>query len=124
MTKLVNLLGRKPALAAEKPSGSPEPKKSDMELDQELFFPLATQLTARRTQIADLQRRVQQQGSDLQITRDENRRVIERAATADKRAVQLEGQTQAAQQKAMLAEKERVTVQAAHDKALNEFAQV
>ena len=37
------------------------------------------ELVARRTQIADLQRRVQEQGNDLQITRDENRRITERA---------------------------------------------
>ena len=81
------------------------------------------ELVARRTQIADLQRRVQEQGNDLQITRDENHRITERAASADKRSVQLEGESQAAKQKAMLAEQERSSIQSALDKALAEYAQ-
>ena len=80
------------------------------------------ELVARRTQIADLQRRVQEQGNDLQIIRDENRRITERAASADKRSVQLEGESQAAKQKAMLAEQERSSIQSALDKALAEYA--
>jgi chromosome segregation ATPase len=82
------------------------------------------ELTARRTHIAELQRHAQQQGSDLQLTREENRRLGERAAIADKRMVQLEGQAQAAQQKAMQAEQERAAVQASLDKALAELAQI
>jgi chromosome segregation ATPase len=82
-----------------------------------------TELNARRTQITDLQRRVQEQGNDLQITRDENRRITERAAAADKRSVQLEGEAQAAKQRAMLAEEERASVQTALDRALAEYAQ-
>lgn len=81
------------------------------------------ELTARRTHIAELQRHVQQQGADLQTTREENSRLGERIATADKRTVQLEGETHAAQQKAMQSAKERAAVQASLDKALNEFAQ-
>ena len=54
MTKLVNLLGRKPASAAEKPSGSPEPEKSDIELDHELFFPLAAQLGQENETVRNL----------------------------------------------------------------------
>ena len=50
------------------------------------------ELRARRTHIAELQRHAQQQDSDLQLARDENRRFSERIAAADKRAVQLEGQ--------------------------------
>jgi chromosome segregation ATPase len=82
-----------------------------------------SELTSRRAQIADLQRRVQEQGNDLQITRDENRRMTERSASSDKRSVQLEGESQAAKQKAMLSEQERTSVQAALDKALAEYAQ-
>ena len=66
---------------------------------------------------------MQQQGSELQLTRDENRRLGERFATADKRMVQLEGETRIAQQKAMQADNERVAVQAALDKALNDHSQ-
>ena len=82
------------------------------------------ELTARRTHIAELQRHAQQQGSDLELAREENRRLGERIATADKRMVQLEGQAQAAQQKAMQADQERAAVQASLDKALAELAQI
>jgi chromosome segregation ATPase len=81
------------------------------------------ELAARRTQIAELQRHAQQQGSDLQLTRDENLRLIERIALADKRAVQLDGQTQAALQKAMQADQERAAVQASLNKAQADLAQ-
>jgi hypothetical protein len=83
----------------------------------------AAELNTRRTQVAELQRHVQQQGSELQLTRDENRRLGERYAIADKRMVQAEDQARAAQQKAMQANNERVAVQAAHDKALEDYAQ-
>ena len=82
------------------------------------------ELTARRTHIAELQRHAQQQGSDLQLTRDENLRLSERIALADRRMVQIEGQAQAAQQKAMQANQERAAVQASLDKALAELAQI
>jgi chromosome segregation ATPase len=82
------------------------------------------ELTARRTHIAELQRHAQQQGSDLELARDENRKLGERAAAADRRMVQLEGQAQAAQQKAMQAEQERGAVKASLDKALAELAQI
>ena len=49
--------------------------------------------------------------------RDENRRLVERVAAADKRMVQLEGEAQAAQQKAMQSTQERAAVQASLDKA-------
>ena len=51
MTKLVTFLGRRTAPAVEKPAPAPQPltataaaEKSDIELDQDLFFPAATQL--------------------------------------------------------------------------------
>ena len=51
MTKLVTFLGRKTVSAIEKPAAAPQPltataaaEKSDIELDQDLFFPAATQL--------------------------------------------------------------------------------
>lgn len=83
----------------------------------------AAEINTRRSQVAELHRQVQQQGSDLQLTRDENRRLGERAATADKRMVQFEGEARAAQQKATQANNERVAVRAALDKALNDYSQ-
>jgi len=81
------------------------------------------ELSAYRSHIAELQRHAQQQASDLQLTCDENRRLGERVATADQRTVQLEGQAQTAQQKAMQANQERAAMQASLDKTLGELAQ-
>ena len=49
MTKFASLLGRKPMLVTETPKGpaapaTPAPDRNVLELDQELFFPLASQL--------------------------------------------------------------------------------
>src|SRR5258708_12706032 len=51
MTKLVTFLGRKTVSAVDKPAPAPQhltataaAEKSDIELDQDLFFPAATQL--------------------------------------------------------------------------------
>ena len=49
------------------------------------------ELTARRSHVAELQRHLQQQNSDLQQIREENRQHIERVTTTDRRSVQLEG---------------------------------
>lgn len=81
------------------------------------------ELAARRSHIAELQRHVQQQGADLQQHRAENLRLNDRVATADKRTVQLEGETQAAQQKAMQLAQERAVLQASLDKAHADLAQ-
>jgi chromosome segregation ATPase len=81
------------------------------------------ELAARRNQIVDLQRHVQQQGLDLQQTRAENHRIGERVAFAEKRAILLEGEAQAAQQKAMQSAQERTALQAALDNAHAELAQ-
>jgi chromosome segregation ATPase len=83
----------------------------------------AAEIHARRAQVLELQHHVQKQGSELQLTRDENRRLGERLAAIDKRMVQLEAETRTAQQKAMQADNERVALQAALDKALNDCSQ-
>jgi chromosome segregation ATPase len=236
MTKFTSLLGRKPTLVTETPQSPPAPDKNVLELDQELFFPIASQLgeenevvrnllidaehkitelesikislgrlvdpvsktlrafeetkneklslqgvlnstriaysklredltvaekkaatldtecirlrevltvaqqslgaleatraeqsaelTARRAQINEFQRLLQQQAIDLQITREESQRATERANMADKRMGQLEAETAAASQKAMLADQERIVVQSLLDKALNDAAQM
>lgn len=81
------------------------------------------ELSARRSQITDLQRHAHQQGADLQQAREENRRAAERIAGADRRAVQFENEAQTAQQKAQQAIQERAAVQTALDKAHTELAQ-
>ena len=73
MTKLVNLLGRKSPTAAEKPAEStvaapetavavqavpaflkPESEKAEIDIDNELFFPLATQLGQENETVRNL----------------------------------------------------------------------
>ena len=80
------------------------------------------ELTARRTRIAELQRHVQAQGADLQQSRDENRRHVERVTASDRRMVQLESEARSAQQKAMQSLQECAAVQAALDKAHSELS--
>ncbi len=66
---------------------------------------------------------MQLQGADLQQIREENRRHIERVTAADKRMVALEGEAQAAQQKAMQAAQERDSIQSALNKTQADLAQ-
>ena len=63
MTKLVSLLGRKPASGTGKPATAPEPTpapaaavpaKADIELDHELFSPIATQLGQENEAVRNL----------------------------------------------------------------------
>ena len=82
-----------------------------------------SEIAARRTQIAELQLHIQQQSADLQQHRAENGRLIDRVTAADRRAVYLEGETQAAQQKALQSAQERASLQAALDKAHAELSQ-
>src|SRR6185503_1672490 len=53
MTKLVTFLGRKPGSGAEKSPTSPE-QKGEIELDHELFFPIATQLGQENEAVRNL----------------------------------------------------------------------
>src|SRR5262245_57871203 len=76
------------------------------------------ELNARRAQIVDLQRILQQLTSDLQIARDENSRLAERVAFLEKRMVQLEADTNAATHKLALAEQESATVDGLLQKSL------
>lgn len=82
------------------------------------------ELTMRRAQVAELQRSLHQQSAEAQSLREENRRMSERIAAADKRILQLEGAGEEIKQKYLMAERERAAVQAALDKALAELAQV
>jgi crescentin len=83
----------------------------------------SAELGVQRAHVAELQSLVQQQSSDLRLTRDENRRFGERIAAADQRAVQLESQARTAQQTASQANKERAALQASLDKTLSELGQ-
>ena len=78
------------------------------------------ELNARRGQIVDLQRLIQQITCDLQAARDDNLRLTERVAGLDKRLVQLEAEAHAAQQQLQLAEHEKAALSGSLDKALAE----
>jgi len=120
--------------AAEKKSGAfkaectrlqgiVETAKHDIAALERSKAELLAELGVQRAHVAELQNVAQQQASDLRLARDENRRVSDRAAAADQRSVQLEGQAQAAQQEARQANHERAAIQASLDKALGELAQ-
>jgi crescentin len=103
--------------------------QEDLSIAQEYVASLETakaemsaELTAKGNEIADLQRRIQHDAAALQNTREENRRITERNVASDKKTVQLEAETEAARQKATLAERERVTLQASLDEMLSEQA--
>lgn len=81
------------------------------------------ELADHRIRTTELQRLSQHQASDLQLARVENLRLGERAAAADQRAVELEGQMQTIQQQHRQIERERASVQASLDKTFNELAQ-
>lgn len=81
------------------------------------------EINARRAQFGEMQRQLQQQGAELQSTRDENRRINDCFVDADRRMAELESEAQSAQQKAMQATNEREAVQAALDKALSDYTQ-
>jgi chromosome segregation ATPase len=89
------------------------------------------ELTTCRAQIADLSARVQKQSGEIQSVQDENRRLIERVALADKQKVQLESDAEATQekleatwQKLTASEDERISVQKSLDKAVAELLQM
>jgi chromosome segregation ATPase len=89
------------------------------------------ELTTCRAQIVDLKVRVQKHSGEIQAAQDENRRLSERVALADKQKVQLESDTEttrhkfeATQQKLTASEDERISVQKSLDKTVAELSQV
>src|SRR2546423_1770412 len=112
MTQPVTFLGRKTVSALEKPPPAPPPppppppaaadwRTGDKGPAAEKKKPRRGPSPGpppRRSQIAELQRHVQARGADLQQSRDENRRHVERVAATDRRLVQLEGEARSAQQ--------------------------
>lgn len=84
----------------------------------------AVEVASQRARLLDLERRLQQEILQKDAMRDEARRFGERLATADKRIVQLEGETEAARQKIVLSEKERASLQSSLDLSHEEIARV
>jgi len=81
-------------------------------------------LTAKTAEIAELQRRLQQDNAELQNTREENRRMSERVLSSDKKMVQIEAEIAGARQKVTVAERERASMQSSLDEALAEQARM
>lgn len=81
---------------------------------------LTGELTAKRIDMADLQRQLHEGDAELETTRSENTRISERLAIADKKIVELESELSTTQQKLMLAERDRVAVQSALDESVTE----
>ncbi len=85
MTKFASLLGRKPALVTETPQGPaaasrrppPAPDKNVLELDQELFFPIASQLGEEnevvRNLLIDAEHKITELDSIKQLARPAGR---------------------------------------------------
>ena len=84
----------------------------------------SVEIASQRTKLLDLERRLQQEVLQKDAMRDEARRFAERVASADKRIVQLESETEAARQKVVLSEKERSSLQSSLDLSHEEIARV
>jgi chromosome segregation ATPase len=81
------------------------------------------ELAGYRTRTAELQNLAQRLAAELQSGRNENLRLGERVAVADRKIVQLEAEMQTVQQQARQIGHERAAVQASLDKAFDELAQ-
>jgi len=78
---------------------------------------IAIDIAARRAQIVDLEGRLAQETGEGVTLRDENRRLDERLATADKRIIALESDLNGARQRLLMAEDEKRAQQASLDRA-------
>ena len=76
----------------------------------------------QRTQISDLQRRLTQETAEREAARDEARRFSERLSIADKRVVQLEADVDTAAPAALVAEREKSSLQTSLESATNDTA--
>ncbi len=81
---------------------------------------LAIDLAARKAQLADLEGRLNQETAETRSLRDENERVANRLASADKRTTQLEGELNNLRQKLVLIEDEKRALHASFEKTVAE----
>jgi len=80
----------------------------------------SVEMNARRIEITELQRRLQQDGADLQAVREESRRFQERLAAADRKVTEAENDAEAARHKFAQADKERAALQRSLDETVGE----
>jgi len=85
---------------------------------------LAIDLQAKRAQVTDLEFTLQQEVASTKKFAEENRRLNERLATADKRSTQVEADLHGARQKLALVEDERRAVQISLDKQIGDSARL
>jgi len=85
---------------------------------------IAIDIAARRAQIADLEARLAQETGESKALREENRRLDERLAAADKRLIALEADLNNARQKLLMAEDEKRAQQGLLDKGAAEAARL
>lgn len=85
---------------------------------------LTVDLAARRSQVADIETRLQYEITEANSLRDENRRLDERVVAADKRNVQIENDLSSARQKRVQSEDEKRALQASVDKTISECSRL
>jgi crescentin len=85
---------------------------------------IAIDIATRRAQIIDLEARLAQETGEGVALRDENRRLDERLATADKRIIALESDLNGARQRLLMAEDEKRAQQASLDRATADAARL
>ena len=85
---------------------------------------IAIDIAARRAQIADLEAQLAQETGENKALREENRRLDERLAAADKRIIALEAELGNTRQKLLMAEDEKRAQQNLLDKAGAEAARL
>ena len=85
---------------------------------------IATDVAARRAQIADLEARLAHETGETRILREENKRLDDRLSASEKRVISIESDLNAARQRLMMAEDEKQAQQAAFEKASAEAAKL
>jgi crescentin len=85
---------------------------------------IAIDIAARRAQIIDLEARLAQETGEGVALRDENRRLDEKLATADKRIISLESDLNGARQRLLMAEDEKRAQQASLDRSTADAARL
>src|ERR1700733_6683558 len=80
------------------------------------------EIATLRIAMADLERQLGEESSSVRVLGDEKQLLLERAATADKRIVELEAETALARERLSLLDNEKNSLQTALDQTLSEAA--
>ena len=85
---------------------------------------IATDVAARRAQIAELESRLTHEAGETRILREENKRLDDRLSASEKRVISIESDLNANRQRLMMAEDEKQAQQAAFEKASADVAKL